>query len=86
MIPRAVPGVGFDAEIPVLIGPHHPTIDEKDIDGVTLGMSNSGKLKAPGGRSIVIAAQGEQKICRHNHFLLLLNNSFASYSSHEFTT
>jgi hypothetical protein len=76
IIPRAVPGAGFDAEIPVLTGPHHPAIDEKDGDGITLGMSKFGKLKAPGGRSIVIAAQGEQKICRHNHFLPCVNNSF----------
>jgi hypothetical protein len=67
MIPRAVSGVGFDSEIPFLIGPHHPVIDEKDIDRVTLRMSNSGKLKATGGRSVVIAVKGEQKTCSHKH-------------------
>ena len=63
MIPWTVAGVSFDTEVPVLIGPHHPIIDEKDIDSVTLRMSNSGKLETPGSRNIVFAAQGEQKIC-----------------------
>ena len=69
MISRTVAGVSFDTEVPVLIGPHHPVINKKDVDGVTFGMGNPGKLEAPGGRSIVIAAQSEQKICRHTHFL-----------------
>jgi len=68
MIARTVPGVCFDAEIPVFIRPRHAIINEKDIDSMTFGMGDSGEMKTSGGRSIVIPAQGKQKVRRHNQF------------------
>jgi hypothetical protein len=58
----AIACLGLCIEVSPLIGPEHPVIDEKNVDGVPLLVGNLGELETTRCRLNIITAQNKQKI------------------------